>query len=97
MIQDESLLVMQRENQRIASEASLVQAAINSAFSKEGAKTFTKQLKTLQMDVRPRIEQTPTIAGVLEGQHGFEDDEYDDSDRDGSDVVSKYGPKLAQE
>ena len=53
MVYDESNLIIERQNSRIATEVLLLQQAVNGLLSKEGRKQFTKTLKTLNVETGP--------------------------------------------
>jgi arginine repressor len=50
MLWDEVEVAQQRNNQLLASEAILTQAAVSALLSKEGAKVFQKAIKRLTDD-----------------------------------------------
>jgi hypothetical protein len=57
MLVDEANLVRERENNRIATEAILIQLAAGSIVSTKNAKQFTKNLDTLAVRAKPRLER----------------------------------------
>lgn len=54
MVYDEAALVEERENGRIVTEAVLLQLAVASMLSKKAKTDFTKRIKSLSVDVKPR-------------------------------------------
>lgn len=54
MVYDEAALVEERENGRIVTEAMLLQTAVASILSKKAKSAFTKQIKSLTVEVKPR-------------------------------------------
>lgn len=53
MVYDESNLIIERQNSKIATEVLLLQQAVNALLSKGGRKQFTKTLKTLNVETGP--------------------------------------------
>jgi hypothetical protein len=53
-LNDESALVEERHNNRITTEAILIQMAVHSLLAKEARKQFTKQLKQLNVTTKAR-------------------------------------------
>lgn len=51
---DETNLVIERENNRILTEANLLQLAVGSLLSDKARKAFTARQKELNMTVKPR-------------------------------------------
>lgn len=51
---DEANLVIERENNRITTEATLVQLAVGSLISDKARKAFTARQKELNITVKPR-------------------------------------------
>lgn len=51
---DEANLVIERENNRILTEANLLQLAVGSLLSDKARKAFTARQKELNMTVKPR-------------------------------------------
>lgn len=54
MVFDEAALVEERENGRIVTEALLLQSAVGSILSSKAKTAFTKQIKGLNVEVKPR-------------------------------------------
>lgn len=83
MLQDEAMLIEQRVNQQTATEASLISAAINAAFSKDNAKAFNAQVDSLSK---------PVTARTVEPLHGEKRPEDPATDYSAVDVAALYGP-----
>lgn len=54
MVHDEAALVEERENGRIVTEAMLLQTAVASILSSKAKTAFTKQIKSLNVEVKPK-------------------------------------------
>lgn len=54
MLYDECDLIIERENNRIITEAQTLQLAMASMFGNEGRKAFTERLKVLNVQAKPR-------------------------------------------
>lgn len=60
MLEDESNLIIERENGRIISESQTLVLGIGGMLSKESAKAFTDRLKQLNVQIKP-------VAGLFDG------------------------------
>ena len=55
MLYDESQIVIERINGQTITEATLIQTAVSSIISKGGRKQFSKLVKSLNVEVSPRL------------------------------------------
>lgn len=61
---DEAGLVEERENNRIVTEAILIQQAISSVLSAKARSGFTKSVRNL--NVRSKVRRLPHLTGLTE-------------------------------
>lgn len=54
MVEDEALLIIERQNAKIATEAAIMQLVVGSILDKKTGKLLEKRLKKLSIEVGPR-------------------------------------------